>query len=198
MFEKELLIDGKGHMLGRLASVVAHELLRGQRVVVVRAESILKSGHIFKNKLIFGEYLNKAKNTNPRRGAFHFRSPAMVFGKAVRGMVPRKTPRGNVALGHLKVFNGIPHPYDMKKRMVIPDALKVLRLRQHRKYTVLADLCSQMGWKKKDLMTSLEQKRKEKSAKFHEMKQKKLVAREKANSSKEVQKINTELAKYGF
>jgi len=198
MFEKELLIDGKGHMLGRLASVVAHELLRGQRVVVVRAESILKSGHIYKNKLLFGEYLNKAKNTNPRRGAFHFRSPAMYFGKAVRGMIPRKTARGNIALGHLKVFNGIPYPYDMKKRMVIPDALKVLRLRQHRKYTVLGELCGQIGWCKEDLVKTLEEKRKEKSAKYHEMKQKKVDARSKANQSKEVQKINTELAKYGF
>jgi large subunit ribosomal protein L13Ae len=38
MFEKELLIDGKGHMMGRLASVCAHELLRGQRIVIVRAD----------------------------------------------------------------------------------------------------------------------------------------------------------------
>ena len=38
MFEKELIIDGKGHMQGRLASVVAKELISGQRVVVVRCE----------------------------------------------------------------------------------------------------------------------------------------------------------------
>ncbi len=38
MFEKEIVIDGKGHLMGRLASVVAKELLNGQRVVIVRAE----------------------------------------------------------------------------------------------------------------------------------------------------------------
>jgi ribosomal protein L13 len=29
MFEKELVIDGRGHMYGRLASKVAKEILRG-------------------------------------------------------------------------------------------------------------------------------------------------------------------------
>ena len=38
MFEKEIVIDGKGHLMGRLAAVVAKELLNGQRVVIVRAE----------------------------------------------------------------------------------------------------------------------------------------------------------------
>lgn len=35
MFKKELVIDGKGHLLGRLASTVAKELLNGQHVVRV-------------------------------------------------------------------------------------------------------------------------------------------------------------------
>lgn len=44
MFEKQIVIDGKGHMLGRLASVIAKELLSGQRMVVVRCEQIVMSG----------------------------------------------------------------------------------------------------------------------------------------------------------
>jgi len=44
MFEKQVVIDGKGHMLGRLASVIAKELLGGQQVVVVRCEQIVVSG----------------------------------------------------------------------------------------------------------------------------------------------------------
>jgi large subunit ribosomal protein L13Ae len=34
-------------------------------------------------------------------------------------MIPHKTPRGAAALGKLKVFEGIPAPYDTKKRQVI-------------------------------------------------------------------------------
>lgn len=38
------VIDGKGHLLGRLASIVAQQLLAGKKVVVVRSEQILISG----------------------------------------------------------------------------------------------------------------------------------------------------------
>ena len=51
MFEKEIILDGRNHLLGRLSSIVAKELLNGQRVVVVRCEQILKSGSLFRNKL---------------------------------------------------------------------------------------------------------------------------------------------------
>lgn len=39
-----IVIDGKGHLLGRLASVVAKQLLFGKKVVVVRTEALLISG----------------------------------------------------------------------------------------------------------------------------------------------------------
>lgn len=46
MFEKEVVIDGKGHLLGRLASYVAKEIQRGQNIVVVRTEAINQSGSL--------------------------------------------------------------------------------------------------------------------------------------------------------
>jgi len=73
-------------------------------------------------------------NTNPRRGPFHFKAPSRIFWRVIRGMIPHKTPKGAAALGKLKVFDGIPFPYDQKRRMVVPDALKVLRLKSHRDY----------------------------------------------------------------
>ena len=36
-FEKVITVDGRGHLIGRLASVIAKQLLEGQRVVVVRS-----------------------------------------------------------------------------------------------------------------------------------------------------------------
>jgi len=39
-------------------------------------------------------------------------------------MIPHKTKRGEAALDRLKVYEGIPPPYDKTKRMVVPDALK--------------------------------------------------------------------------
>ncbi len=39
-----IVIDGKGHLFGRLASVVAKQLLSGKKIVVVRCEEIVISG----------------------------------------------------------------------------------------------------------------------------------------------------------
>lgn len=198
MFEKEIVIDGRGHLVGRLASKVAKEILNGQRVVVVRCEALLRSGSLFRNKLKFHEFLNKGMNTNPRRGQFHFRTPSRIFWRTVRGMLPHKSPRGAAALGRLKVFEGIPYPYDQKRRMVVPDALKVLRMKAHRKFHVLGDLAAKIGWTKKDLVGRLEEKRKAKAQKFYEGKVAKTKARDQARKHKDLAKVNEELAKYGF
>ena len=34
------VIDGKGHLMGRLASICAKELLEGKKLVIVRCEKI--------------------------------------------------------------------------------------------------------------------------------------------------------------
>lgn len=44
------MIDGKGHLLGRLASTVAKQLLNGQKIVVVRCEALNISGEFFRAK----------------------------------------------------------------------------------------------------------------------------------------------------
>merc|ERR1712087_831839 len=69
-----------------------------------------------------------------------------------------------------KSFEGIPHPFDRKKRMVIPHCLKVLRLRPERRFCKLGDLSSAYGWKYKDLLERLEGQRKVKSSAFHKKK----------------------------
>ena len=116
MFEKEIIVDARGHLLGRLASYVAKELLNGQKIVVVRCEHIMRSGSLFRNKLKYHEFLNKTHNSNPKIGFSHYRSPSRIFWRTVRGMLPHKSPRGAAALGRLKTFEGIPFPYDHKRR----------------------------------------------------------------------------------
>jgi ribosomal protein L13 len=41
---KTKVIDGRDHMLGRLASVVGKELLAGQTIVIVRCDEMVVSG----------------------------------------------------------------------------------------------------------------------------------------------------------
>lgn len=39
-----IIVDGRGHLLGRLASIVAKQLLAGKKIAVVRCEAIVVSG----------------------------------------------------------------------------------------------------------------------------------------------------------
>ncbi|KAF0452287.1 60S ribosomal protein L16 [Gigaspora margarita] len=181
-FEKVIVVDAKGHLLGRLASIVSKQILTGQKIVIVRAEDVNVSGSFFRNKIKYHGYLRKRMIVNPARGPFHFRAPSKIIFKTIRGMVPHKTPRGAAALGRLKIFEGIPPPYDKQKRMVIPAALRVLRLKPGRKYSTITRLSSEVGWKYKDVVEKLEEKRKAKSKQFYELKKKR--ARLQAQASK--------------
>ncbi|CAB3978311.1 60S ribosomal L13a-like [Paramuricea clavata] len=148
-FEKQITIDASGHLLGRLASTVAKSILSGQRIVVVRCEQINISGNFYRNKLKYLDFLRKRMNTKPSRGPFHFRAPSKIFWRTVRGMVPHKTKRGMEAMNRLKVFDGVPPPYDKVKRMVVPSALRVIRLKPGRRFCVLGRLSHEVGWKYK-------------------------------------------------
>lgn len=85
-------------------------------------------------------------------GPFHFRAPSRIFYKTVRGMIPHKTARGKAALERLRVFEGVPPPYDKKKRVVVPQALRVLRLKPGRKYCTVGRLSHEVGWKYQDVV----------------------------------------------
>ncbi|OAE33809.1 hypothetical protein AXG93_1193s1060 [Marchantia polymorpha subsp. ruderalis] len=150
---KVVVVDARHHMLGRLASILAKELLNGQRVVVVRCEEIALSGGLVRQKM---KYLR---------------------------MIPHKTKRGAAALERLKAFEGVPQPYDKMKRMVIPDALKVLRLQPGHKFCLLGRLSSEVGWHHYDIVKELEEKRKVKSKVFYERK-KQLIALRKLAAKK--------------
>jgi large subunit ribosomal protein L13Ae len=161
MFEGPIVIDGRGHLLGRLAAVVAKELLNGQRIIVVRCEELVISGLFIRNKNKYLLFLQKRHASNPTRcGPWHYRAPSKIFWRTVRGMLPHKTARGAQALARLETFDGIPPPYDKAKRRVVPCALRILRLRPDRKWTRLGRLSAEVGWKRAAIVDKLEEKRK--------------------------------------
>eukprot|EP01066_Platyproteum_vivax_P011367 Platyproteum_vivax@DN5162_c0_g1_i2.p1 len=129
VFRKEIVVDGKGHLMGRLASKIAKELLLGQKVVVVRCEEINISGSLFRNHLKYSSFMRKRTNSNPKKGPFHYRAPSRILLKCIRGMIPRRSTRGRAALERLTLADGVPAPHERKKKMVIPDALKAIKVR---------------------------------------------------------------------
>ncbi|CAL4215355.1 unnamed protein product [Meganyctiphanes norvegica] len=197
--ERPILIDGRGHLLGRLSALVAKTALMGQRVVVVRCEDINMSGSFYRNKLKYLDFLRKRCNVNPKRGPFHHRAPSKVFQRIIRGMLPHKTKRGQEALKRVKAFEGVPPPYDKMKRMVVPDALKAMRLRPGRKHCKLGRLSHEVGWKYQSVVATLEAKRKAKSAVFYKTRltEKKLRVKAAEKVAKRAAPLNAVITSYG-
>jgi large subunit ribosomal protein L13Ae len=139
-------------------------------------------------------------NTNPSKGPYHYKSPAMMVYRSIRGMVHHMTPRGQKALQRLSTFEGIPAPYDKQKRVVVPAALKVMRLKPGRDSTVIGDLASHVGWKHQALLQRLEGKRKAEAKEFYEQKKAKLAKRRAAEAAcaGELEKVNQVLADAGY
>lgn len=111
--------------------------------------------------------LGKRMLSNPKKGPLHYRSPARMVWRVIRGMMPHKTKKGALALERLTVFEGIPHPFDKMKRSVMPLALKNLKVRPVRKSCRLGDLAKSIGWHHNELVDRLETKRKTKAAAWY-------------------------------
>jgi ribosomal protein uL13 len=67
------VIDGKGHLLGRLASTVAKQLLNGQKIVVVRCEALNISGEFFRAKRTFTRLDPESQRSRPEM-SWHVRN----------------------------------------------------------------------------------------------------------------------------
>lgn len=120
--------------------------------------------------------------------------------RTIRGMVNQKSARGQEALSRLSTFDGIPAPYDKQKRVVVPAALRIMRLKQGRDFTVIGTLADSVGWKHKELLGRLEAKRKADAKEFYEQKKAKQALRKKAEEecAGELAKVNGVLSAAGY
>jgi len=161
---KLLIIDARDHIMGRLASTVAKHLLMGTKIVVLRAERIVMSGHLIRNKLKMMSFRGHKMNTNPRKGPFQYLQPSRMFYRVVRGMLPHKKPRGKRALRLFHCYDGIPPRFTHVKKVKLVTAFRAIKLDPNRPFTSLGRLMTCFGWPHGKLMVKLEHKRRLKLA----------------------------------
>ena len=75
---------------------------------MVNAEKALISGS--RNSVVtqWKERLEMSSSVNPIYGPIHPRRPDNILRRMVRGMVPRKKPKGVLAMKRLRVYVGVP------------------------------------------------------------------------------------------
>ncbi len=135
------MIDAKGLVLGRMASIVAKRLLAGERIVIVNADEAVISG---KRQSILKEYEDYLQIGHFRKGPLHPRRPDMIVRKVVRGMLPRSRPKGKEALKRLRVYVGIPQEFRGTEKETIPKA-DISNLRGS--FIRVSELARNVGWK---------------------------------------------------
>ncbi len=67
-----------------------------------------------------------------------------------------------------------------------------------RNFCAIGELATMVGWNKAGVISALEEKRKVKSEKYYQNKNKKIVAKKAVAGDKKVAKVSAELAKHGF
>ncbi len=122
--EKIVVINAEGLVAGRLASVIAKRLLRGEKIVVVNVEKAIITG---KRERVLEKFRKRIvewrTHYNPeKRGPKYPRVPDRVFKRMVRGMLPYKKPKGRKAYRRLRVYVGIPQQFKEAEMEVIKEA----------------------------------------------------------------------------
>ena len=136
----DIYIDAYNCIAGRLASIVAKELLKGNKVYIVNAEKALISGN---PKYNIRNTKEKVDRGDPYHGPFYPKIPDQMLKRFVRGMLPKK-PRGREAFKKLKVFLSIPDELKNAEFIRPDEAKNTLK----GKYIELGELAIKTGAKK--------------------------------------------------
>ena len=105
-FDADLVVDGRGAILGRVASQVAERALDGERIAVVNAEALVVTGD---DDDVVAKY-KKRTELGSDRGPYYPKRPDRIAKRAIRGMLPYKRQRGREAFERVRVYLG--NPYD--------------------------------------------------------------------------------------
>ena len=137
------IIDGKGLVLGRLASKVAKEALKGEEISVVNSELAVITGQ---KRDVLAQYALLRSVGSKYKGPFFPRQPNMIVRRTIRGMLPRKKTTGRDAFSRVKVYIGTPKALEGKPVSRYEDAKLSLKLPKD--YMTVEDLARQLGWNK--------------------------------------------------
>ena len=148
------IIDATDKILGRFCSQIAKKALLGDRIVIINAKYAIISGT---KSDIHKKYLGKlniSTATNPRRGPFWPRRPDTFMRNIIKKMLPRKKLRGKEALRHVHVYIGeIPDRFKNRYQKLVPVEIPhsdKKRLSYYNKFITLENLCTRIGWNKKE------------------------------------------------
>lgn len=130
-------IDGTNAVLGRLATSVVKQLLKGEQVNIVNIEKIIITGD---PKFTVKKYIERRQRGSAHHGPFFPKTPEGIVKRAIRGMMPYKTAKGRAAMKKLRIFVSMPE--NIKDCKAFSESLDIKS-----KYMTVEKLSKTLGWK---------------------------------------------------
>lgn len=129
--KKWVLIDAKGLVVGRLATLVSMRLRGkhrpsytphvddGDNVIIINAAQVVLTGRKRENKVYYNHtgFIGGIKERTAK-SILEGRFPERVVEKAIERMIPRG-PLGRKQLGNLRVYAGAEHPHEAQQPEII-------------------------------------------------------------------------------
>jgi large subunit ribosomal protein L13 len=110
------IIDGKGAIMGRLASYAAKELLKGEDIVILNCEEVIITGSRKSIENDFHEQRSRVGSS--QKGPKHSKLGFRIVKRVVRGMLPdHRSGRGKIAYKKLKCYNTVPKEFEGKGKI---------------------------------------------------------------------------------
>lgn len=111
------IIDGKNAVMGRLASYVAKEALKGEDIVILNCEQVIITGNKRNIKEKWEE--KRKKIGSGQKGPKISKTADKIVKRCIRGMLPdHRRGRGKIAYQRIKCYIGVPKEFEESKKIV--------------------------------------------------------------------------------
>ena len=111
------IIDGKNAVLGRLASYVVKEALKGEEIVILNCEQIIITGN--KKNIQEKFEIKRGRVGSSQKGPKHSIISEKIVKRAFRGMLPdHRTGKGREAFKRIKCYNKVPKEFENEKKII--------------------------------------------------------------------------------
>ena len=119
-----MIVDGKGISMGRLATFVAKNALKGEEVQVINCDQVLITGKYESIKEEFTIKRNRIGHS--QKGPKHLKSSERIVKRAIRGMLPNfREGRGAIAFKKIRCYNSIPKELEGKEITTLEKTKKI-------------------------------------------------------------------------
>jgi len=137
-----MILDATDLIVGRFATVVAKKAMLGEKIDIVNCEKAVMTGN---KKELIARFKRKRAQGVPLQGPYYPRLPDRLVRRIVRGMLPYKRHKGDVAFKNVMCYIGI--PVDLQDKSLETVEAANVRKVPNVKYMQIHNICKEIGAK---------------------------------------------------